>query len=335
MSQPTENPAPQHIEADDVTDETDSSYDSDLPSTSSLSSSITDYEYENGRRYHSFKKDSSVYFAPNDEVCRDIHRNAKTSSRLTAALQDENDRLDLVHHMITLRLGGRLHLAPIKKDVQEILDLGTGTGIWAIQMGDEYESARILGNDLSPIQPAFVPPNVHFEIDDIEATPWTHTRKFDYIHARYLLGAIRDWPGLVARCAAALRPGGWLELQDFTMQVYATDGSLPADSYLSTYLRETLEGMRAMGVEPEPGEKLRGWVEGAGLENKQVGLFNLANFADGLEGFSMRILTGLRGWKKEEVEVHVAELRKELKNRAIHPQHDMYVVYGQKPLDAE
>lgn len=49
------------------------------------------------------------------------------SSMLICASQDENDRLDLVHHMITLRLGGKLHLAPIKKDVQEVLDLGTGT----------------------------------------------------------------------------------------------------------------------------------------------------------------------------------------------------------------
>ncbi|KAB2574671.1 putative methyltransferase tdiE [Lasiodiplodia theobromae] len=333
MCQPTENPAPQHIEAEDVTDETDSSYEEDLPSTSSLSSSITDYEYENGRRYHSFKKDSTMYFAPNDE--------------------DENDRLDLVHHMITLRLGGKLHLAPIKKDVQEVLDLGTGTGIWAIQMGDEYESARILGNDLSPIQPPFVPPNVRFEVDDIE-DEWTYTQKFDFIHARYLLGAVRDWPALVAKCFKYLKPGGWIELQDFTMQVYSTDGSLAKDSYLTRYLTETTEGMRTMGVEPEPGAKLAGWVREAGFEDvhnerfsfpvgswpkdktmKQVGLFNLANFADGLEGFSMRILTGLRGWKKEEVEVHVAELRKELKNRAIHPQHDMYVVYAQKPLDAE
>lgn len=50
----------------------------------------------------------------------------KLSSMLRCAFQDENDRLDLVHHMITLRLGGKLHLAPIKKDVQEVLDLGTG-----------------------------------------------------------------------------------------------------------------------------------------------------------------------------------------------------------------
>lgn len=52
---------------------------------------------------------------------------------LIYAMQDENDRLDLVHHMITLRLGGKLHLAPIKKDVQEVLDLGTGTSAVALQ----------------------------------------------------------------------------------------------------------------------------------------------------------------------------------------------------------
>ncbi|OJD30618.1 methyltransferase type 11, partial [Diplodia corticola] len=302
------------------------------PSTSSLSSSITDYEYENGRRYHSFKK--GAYFAPNDE--------------------DENDRLDLCHHMITLRIGGKLHLAPIPSNVQDILDLGTGTGIWAIQMGDEYESARVLGNDLSPIQPSFVPPNVRFEVDDIE-DEWTYTHKFDFIHARYLMGSIRDWPKLVAQCYKHLKPGGFIELHDFNMQVYSTDGSLDEEnSYLCRYLRESAAGMRSLGVEPEPGSRLAGWVQAAGFVGvrnerfafpigpwakdkglKQVGLLNLANFVDGLEGFSMRLLTGTRGWKKEEVEVHVSHLKKELKNRSIHSQHDMYIVYAQKPLDAE
>lgn len=100
------------------------------------------------------------------------------------------------------------------------MDLGTGTGIWAIHMGkgaqaqwpllqrrlnngrfvgDEYESARILGNDLSPIQPSFVPPNVRFEVDDMEDV-WTYTQKFDFIHARYLVGSIRDWPKLISNC---------------------------------------------------------------------------------------------------------------------------------------
>ncbi|EOD46873.1 putative methyltransferase domain-containing protein [Neofusicoccum parvum UCRNP2] len=228
--------------------------------------------------------------------------------------------------MMTLRIGGKLHLAPLLPTIQDVLDLGTGTGIWAIQMGDEYESAQILGNDLSPTQPSFIPPNVRFEVDDIEEE-WTYSKKFDFIHARYLMGAIKDWPKMIEKCFKYLKPGGWIELQDFNMQVYSMDGSLKKDSYLTRYLEETLAGMISLGVEPEPGPKMAEW--------KQVGLLNLANFADGLEGFSMRLLTGLRGWKKEEVEVHMAHVKKELKTRSIHPQHDMFIVYAQKPEDAE
>jgi methylase of polypeptide subunit release factors len=49
--------------------------------------------------------------------------------------QKENDRLDLFHHLLTLRLDDKLHLAPIGSNPQSVLDLGTGSGIWAIEMG--------------------------------------------------------------------------------------------------------------------------------------------------------------------------------------------------------
>ena len=45
--------------------------------------------------------------------------------------ETEADRLDIHNHMIKLRLGGRLHLAPVNENTQRILDLGTGTGIEA------------------------------------------------------------------------------------------------------------------------------------------------------------------------------------------------------------
>lgn len=106
---------------------------------------------------------------------------------------------------------------------------------------------------------------MRFEVDDIEDA-WTYTHKFDFIHARYLLGAIKDWPRLIAQAYAHLKPGGWIELQDFTMQVYSTDGSLAKDSYLTRYLDETLAGMTGMGVEAEPGAKLAGWVQDAGFK---------------------------------------------------------------------
>ncbi len=48
--------------------------------------------------------------------------------------EQENNRLDIFHHICLLLLGGKLHLAPIQHP-QRILDVGTGTGIWAIEIG--------------------------------------------------------------------------------------------------------------------------------------------------------------------------------------------------------
>lgn len=48
-----------------------------------------------------------------------------------------------------------LHLAPLFKP-KNILDIGTGTGIWAIQMAEQYPESTIWGTDLSPIQPSWL-----------------------------------------------------------------------------------------------------------------------------------------------------------------------------------
>lgn len=46
----------------------------------------------------------------------------------------EQDRLDMFHEICKLLAGDTLALAPFKRD-GSILDLGTGTGIWAIEAG--------------------------------------------------------------------------------------------------------------------------------------------------------------------------------------------------------
>lgn len=83
----------------------------DQPSedTISLTESVTDYPVEHGRRYHRYR--AGEYLLPNDEI--------------------EQRRLDHVHRIFRLALRGRLHLAPLQ-DPQRIIDLGTGTGNWAI-----------------------------------------------------------------------------------------------------------------------------------------------------------------------------------------------------------
>ena len=89
-------------------------------------------------------------------------------------------------HAMVKMLCGQLYFAPIGENPHEVLDIGTGTGIWAIEsmphgfllfvaieltswpVGDLFPSSNILGVDLSPIQPEWVPPNVRFMVDDIE-----------------------------------------------------------------------------------------------------------------------------------------------------------------------
>lgn len=64
--------------------------------------------------------------------------------------------------------GNRLYFAPLSESnpPRNILDVATGVGDWAIQMGDLFPSAQVIATDLSPIQPEQVPPNVNFYVED-------------------------------------------------------------------------------------------------------------------------------------------------------------------------
>lgn len=86
-------------------------YETDSVDTAStsLTSSVRDYTFENGRRYHKFCE--GRYNFPNDD--------------------SEQEREDMTHATM-VNLCQRLHFAPIGKNPQNILDIGTGTGIWAI-----------------------------------------------------------------------------------------------------------------------------------------------------------------------------------------------------------
>ena len=317
------------IEADpEFFDASDSTLGDDVSRyTASLTSSIERYPVENGRRYHAFKDGS--YVMPNDDT--------------------ELDRLDLMHQLIRITMRNQLHLAPLDKKNPKVLDVGTGTGIWAIEMGDEYPDAEITGTDLSPTQPSWVPANVKFEIDDVEE-PWTFPEKFDFIHARYLAAAIVDWPKLVRQAFRNTKPGGWAEFQDFDPTYYSDDGSLTEDQDLFKYMTLFNDAARGFGRDSKPGPKLEGWMQAAGFEGvahekfrlpigpwpkdkhlKTIGAWNLVQLEDGLEGFTLRLFTQHLDWKREEVDVMLAKVRKDLRDPRIHATYDFHVVYGRRP----
>ncbi|CAH0021566.1 unnamed protein product [Clonostachys rhizophaga] len=133
-------------------------------STTSINSSILRYREENGRTYHAYK-------------------------------DEKYERLDLQYHLSLRTLDDKLYICPVGRDggipLRNVLDLGTGTGAWALDFAEENPETQVYGVDLSPIQGPFVPPNVTFQVDDVE-DQWTYSTKFDFIYSRHMTSSISD-----------------------------------------------------------------------------------------------------------------------------------------------
>ncbi|KAK1621931.1 S-adenosyl-L-methionine-dependent methyltransferase [Colletotrichum phormii] len=320
------------VEPDDFNDNDSSLGDvgnDGTSSTASLNSSILDYRKENGRTYHKFR--DGKYHFPNDE--------------------EENERLDLQHHIFDLSFDSKLGLSPPNEpesNVGRVLDLGTGTGIWAMDFGDEHPGAEVTGVDLSPIQPQFVPPNVKFEVDDIEDS-WTYSRPFDYIHSRMMNSSISKWEEYIRQSFENLTPGGWLELQEFGLPL-SDDDTLKEEHALYQSMKHLGEAAAKTDHAFVDLDALKPMLEAAGFVDvselrfkwpsntwprhakfKELGAWNYENITTGLQGFLLAALTRGLGWKSDEVNVLAAQARKDVGDRSIHAYWPMIVVYGRKP----
>jgi trans-aconitate methyltransferase len=96
-------------------------------------------------------------------------------------------------------LGSKFFCSPTSLENKRVLEIGTGKGDWAIAIGDKYPSCLVDGVDTSLIQPDLVPPNVKFEIFDVEQR-WTWSNKQNFIFGRQLNGWIVKWQELVDKC---------------------------------------------------------------------------------------------------------------------------------------
>ncbi|KAL4813779.1 S-adenosyl-L-methionine-dependent methyltransferase [Aspergillus spinulosporus] len=299
----------------------------------SLRSSIVDYRYENGRRYHAYRAGS--YWGPNDE---------KAQEHL-----DFGNR----HHVYNLVLGGRLYLAPIPDDAQKVLDVGTGTGIWAVEFADLHPSSAVIGTDLSPIQPRWVPPNVQFEVDDC-CDEWLYgDNAFDFVHIRGLYGCVADWDAFYKQALRSVKPGGWIEQVEQSVVPKSDDGTTEGTIF-EEWGRVSLEAGEAFGkslrivdesrdrmikagfvdvVERRYKIPIGGWASDPRL--KQLGLYNRLLWEEGIEGWSMYLLTTILKWSREEVELYLSRMRKGLRTPRIHAYQECTVVYGRKPVKAD
>lgn len=125
-----------------------------------------------------------------------------------------------------------------------MLDLGTGTGVWAeyvtqpvpphssfidshsnSEIAAAYPSAEVIGTDIAPIQYGSQP-NCRFEIENMN-NKWARAPgSYDLVHGRGLLGNADNFYSLCTKAIAALKPAGYLEMADRPLRFTGKDGPL-------------------------------------------------------------------------------------------------------------
>lgn len=297
----------------------DEAYESSSQGAASYATSISSYIRngidENGRKYPSYGK--NMYGLPIDER--------------------EQERNDLQHAKFNLIIGGRLHRAPIGESQEKILDLGTGSGIWAISMADRCESAVVTGVDIAPVQPTWVPPNCHFEVLDIEDDWMMAKNSFTFIHARELIMSIRDWDRLFQQAYEHLKPGAYFEIGGTYPSPRSDDCTLKDDSFLKEVERLFFQMSNVMGTPMTAPATWREKMESAGFVDvdeavykvpqgiwprdeklKKIGAYENYTLTSGLEAYLLRGYTALLRGRPEELQIVIAGARRELRSPRMH-----------------
>ncbi|RHZ49192.1 class I SAM-dependent methyltransferase [Aspergillus thermomutatus] len=260
---------------------------------------------------------------------------------------DLNPKLSSSEYLMLM--GGKLFNAPITNP-QKVLDLGTGTGIWAIDFADEYPEAIVIGNDLSPIQPSWLPQNCEFFIDDIEADWLEPPNTYDLIHSRNLAGCVADWPRLYRQAYEHLKPGGYFEVQESAVWAWSDDGSLKMDSPLARYLQALDDAGKKIGRELNVYKDLKRLLIDTGFEDvhertyilpfspwpkdprqREIGRFQAHMVHNAVEAYGLRLCTQILGWSSDQTKILQALVRQQLKDPQMHSYTKIVVAYGRKP----
>ncbi len=133
--------------------------------------------------------------------------------------QDELARLTLQDHLLTLSMGGVLSEQPDPTTLRRVLDIGCGTGGWAIEAAQAYPTMSLIGIDISQrmitharqqAEAQQVADRVEFHVMDALLMLEFPDDFFDLVNLRLGGSFLRtwDWPKLLSEILRVTRING-------------------------------------------------------------------------------------------------------------------------------
>jgi len=203
-------------------------------------------------RAPTFHGTDAAYLLPNDSV--------------------EHLRLQSQHAALVDLTEKRIIHAPVTSP-SIILDIGCGTGVVTRHIADVFPQAtHVYGIDLSPVPSAPSDlkerPSLSFIQGDIHKLiledPRLRPNSADLVFNRLLICGITDWPQYMKTVLKLLKPGAWVEMQDFCENIiYADSRIVPHDKW--EWLKMIRQAQADKGLDPDAGANLRRHMVDAGF----------------------------------------------------------------------
>ncbi|KAF7366962.1 Methyltransferase str3 [Mycena sanguinolenta] len=121
----------------------------------------------------------------------------------------DSERLDTMHNTIARYFGNKLGPAPLDGlHPRKIIELGCGSGAWAIQAAKQFPDAQVVAVDQSPLPDRIIPSNMSFQLANLAQRLEFQDETFDIVHARMVMMHVADGSNALLRASRLVKPGG-------------------------------------------------------------------------------------------------------------------------------
>ncbi|KAI9270299.1 hypothetical protein EDC94DRAFT_535548 [Helicostylum pulchrum] len=272
------------------------------------------YYFVNGRRFNARAR----YILPSDE--------------------GESVRLLEQHFCFKILRNGNF-IAPVKPQLDEgiqVLDSACGYGApWTTDIAKEYPNSRFLGVDISDGFPVedIASSNTTFALGNIAIKIPLPDNTLGFVFQRFLIGALssEEWNSNLKEIHRVLKPGGFVELLEFIMQVL----------YLK-HLQRMFQGFKNAGLVADISIQLNDRLKKIGfvgsvttvqdfpLNNSHNGEANWRSLGGSFRGMGSLLAKVYTEWEDRGIyKEYMDNVEKELIEYKSYVK--IYTVYAQKP----